>query len=196
MSGVSVTDGGSNIDLDALVAGGDTFIARVKELQDAKAKADASYAALNIGKDAQAALAEAQAREATALKLIADAKEEAASTVAIAKQQAADITTSAQDEADAILKASQDQADGLDAQVGDAKQVLADWSAKTTADANAIMASAVATKALADKQLADNQAAAKQISQTQSDLEVALAKAAATQLALNAKLEAIKAAAS
>lgn len=196
MSGVSITSGGTNIDFDAIVAGGDTFVARVKELQAIQAKLDASYAALSIGKDATAVLQEAQLREQQATKLVSDATEQAAEIIAKANSQAAEIIKSAQDGAGSATNDAQAKINALDAQAKDAQQVLSAWSAQTKSEAGNIMASAVSVKAAADKHLADNQAAAKDLADKHVKADAALQEANRKQAALDAKLNAIKVAAS
>lgn len=195
MAGVSVTES-TNIDLDAIVAGGDAFMARIKDLQATKAAAETAFSDLKIGKDAAAAFNEAQATRQAATQTLTEANDQAAKTIAEAKDQAAKIITDAKDEATALMAFAKQGADGLDAQVASARKVLQDWSDKTTADANNIMAQAVAAKMAADRQLADNQSAAKKLADAQAQVEEAMKATQATQMALNAKLDAIKAAAS
>ena len=55
---VSVTEGNAN--LDAIMAGGDEFLARLQTFREAKANHDRAFADLGLGRDAKAALDEAQ----------------------------------------------------------------------------------------------------------------------------------------
>jgi hypothetical protein len=58
MSGVSITSGAP--DLDAIIAGGADFMARMQSFKEARDAAQQSLADLNLGKDARAAHDEAQ----------------------------------------------------------------------------------------------------------------------------------------
>lgn len=195
MAGVSVTEG-AHVDLDALVAGGDAFFQRVKTLQDAKQKHDAALENLNLGKDVAAAMAAAQAREAAAIDALAGAKTEAEKIIEAAKLEAATIGTVAKDKADADLAAAQAQVKELDAQVISARKVLQDWSDKTTADANGLLAAANAARVAADKQMADNKQQAKELAALQAQAKLDIENALKTKAALDAKIDAIKMAAS
>lgn len=195
MSGVSVTSGG-NVDLDALVAGGDSFLARIKALQEQKAQADASLEALKIGKDANAAYSDAQVNQAAALKVLADAKEQAAAIVANAHAEAAALLKTTKDQASGVLDTSQKSAFALDAQVANAKKDFAAWHDSAKAQASGILDSANATKAAAEKQHAENLAAAKALADAQAQTQAHLNAAKAKQDKLDAALNAIKVAAS
>lgn len=186
----------TDVDLDAIVAGGDAFMTRVKMLQKAKADSIAALESLNIGNDVAAAMRDAQAREATAIKLIEDAKVEADGIVVAATAKAASITSNAQVEADALLAAARKETAAIEQEVKTARTTLQSWSEKTTAEGEAVLTRANAAQAKADRQLAANQKAADELAKARAEAKAATDRANATQAAVAAKLEAIKAAAS
>jgi hypothetical protein len=51
VSGVSITSGGGNVDLDSIIKGGDAYMARVKEFRDAQQAAEDARANLGIAKN-------------------------------------------------------------------------------------------------------------------------------------------------
>lgn len=195
MSGVSISES-NNIDLDAIVAGGDDFMARVKTLQQAKSDSAAALDALNIGRDVVAAMQDAQAREAQALKLVEQAKADSENVIAAATAQADKIRGQAQTEADALMASAKSQSDGIEQEVLVARAALNAWSSKTRTEADAVMAKAIETNANAEKQWADNRQAAELLATAQAEAQAAITEANNTQAALAAKLDAIKAAAS
>jgi hypothetical protein len=84
MSGVSITEGGSGLDVAAVLAGGPEFMARLQAWKDAKDAHDAALADLNLGKGARAALDEASrtldAAKAQAEAIQAEALDKATKT--------------------------------------------------------------------------------------------------------------------
>lgn len=191
MSGVSVTSG-TNLDLEALVAGGDTFIQRVKDFNDAKAKHEVALANLNIGKNAVAAYTDAQANQAAALKMVADAKTEAEHIVALAKQEAESIVLVARDTAATIVDAANKSSADIEQQVNTASKVFQAWSDKTKAEANDLLSRATIIKAQADQTLADNKKASSDLADAQASAKSAQDAANAVRAEFNTKLDAIK----
>ena len=99
-TGLSADIGTVPSDLEVIYQGGQFFLDRMKVLTDAKTNADASLAALNLGKDivsaqvnANAALANANKAQAAAAQTLVDAQKQAAEIIdnAKAKAQATDI---------------------------------------------------------------------------------------------------------
>ncbi len=195
MSGVSI-DSHSNIDLDAIVSGGDAFMARVKALQQAKSDASDALDSLSIGRDVVEAMRDAQAKEAAAMKMVEDAKAEAASIIAVAQAGAAEIAKQAEARATALVAGAQKQSDAIEEEVKVGRAALGAWSDKTTAEANTLMQAATQAMDAATQKAADNEAAAKKLAAAQKKADAALATAKDMQANLASKLEAIKAAAS
>jgi hypothetical protein len=193
---VSVTEGHSNVDLDAIVAGGDAFMARVKTLQQEKAAHGAALKALNIGNDAVAAMRGAQAREQQAIKLVEEAKLEAEAIMAAATARAEKLRIETQIAADGLMADANSASAAIEQEVKVARAALNAWSDKTRAEIDALMAYATDTKADAEQQLVDNRQAAEALAKAKAQADAKIVFANATQAALNAKLEAIKAAAS
>lgn len=193
MAGVSITES-QNIDLDAIISGGDAFMSRIKELQTAKAQAESALADLQLGRSATQAMADAQASKELATKMLDDARHASEEWEQKGKAKYDELLRSAKEQAEIIVAAAQKRADGLDQQVADARNMLNEWSEKTKAEANSIMAQAVASKVSADKQLADNGVAAKELAVARLELQKAMDETIAKQGELDAKIEAIKAA--
>lgn len=191
---VSITQG--NPDLDAMVAGGDGFLTRIKEWQAKKAAAEEALTALNIGKDAAAALSAAQAERQAAIQVLEDAKSQAETILLDAKRKAEEVTKSAQSQADTLLASAHKEAAGLEEEVSAARKALQEWSEKTKNEANGHLARAVTARTAADKQLSDNQTAAMALADSRVGLDAALQAAVAKKADLDARLEAIRAAAS
>ena len=152
----------ANTDLDAIVTGGDAFMARLKEFKDAKAESEAALANLRLGTDVVRAMQDVQTREQAALDALATAKEEADKIGTEARAEADSILAAANEQAEEIKSQARAAADDLSREVDEARTTLNDWSAKTRADANALMDSAVSAKAVADQRVkdADQKAAA------------------------------------
>lgn len=194
--GVSINEGGGNVDLDAIVAGGDAFLARIKTLKEAKEDADASLAALKLGTDLAAKQREVQEHEQAALQKVQDAKSDAATLVEQGRADAAALKRQAQVEADELLAKARGQASTLSTEVANAQQVLSVWAEKTKSEADDYMTRATDAKNEAEKQLELNVQAAKDLAKDRKQAQQALADANALQVTLTAKLDAIKAAAS
>jgi hypothetical protein len=52
MSGVSISEGGAGLDVTTVLQGGDAFMKRLQQWQDAKSAHDAAYERLGIGTNA------------------------------------------------------------------------------------------------------------------------------------------------
>jgi hypothetical protein len=72
MSGVSISEGGSGLDVAAVLKGGDEFMKRLQAFKDAKDAADQAYQRLGVGTNAAAEMDKA-ARMVSEAKLEADA---------------------------------------------------------------------------------------------------------------------------
>lgn len=194
MSGVSISEGG-NIDLDAIIQGGDAFLERIKAIKVAKDEFNQAFENLNLGKSAAAALADAQTTVANAVTSADEIKAEAEKLLADARNEAASIVPAAQTEADQIIAQAKAEAARLNAEVDVGRQALVEWSNKTKEEANGIMQQATATKSAADKQLADNQVAAATLAEAQAQAQAAIDKANVLQATLTAKIDAVNRAA-
>lgn len=187
--GVSVE--GTNVDLNAIVQGGDAFLARINELNAAKTKADAALADLKLGQSAKDAFASADAKIASASKLLADAQEAASKTITDANRQAADILTQANNDAAGIIAAAQAKHDAdaiaLDAEVKTARDDLAAWTVQTKAATQKALDDAIAAKTEADRLLSIQAAAADKLATSQAAADAALASAQAAEADFKAK---------
>lgn len=192
---VSVTEH-TNVDLDALVAGGDAFMARVKALQQAKVDHAAALDALNIGRDAVAAMQNAQQREQTALNLIEQAKKDAQDLIAAASADAEKIRNLAQTEIAALHSAAQSKSEAIEQEVKVARAAVNAWTERTRKETSDHLARATETRAAAEKQHADNKKTAADLLGAQAEAQALTQSATEKHAALDAKLEAIKAAAS
>lgn len=152
---VSVSEGGtqSQVDLNAIVSGGDAFMQRLKALQAAKKEHDEALKKYAIGTDVVRAMQDVQAREqaaieactaavATADKIVAEAKAQEKAILDAANAAAADIRAKAAADGDALAR-----------EVDEAHAALTAWSEKTKHEANSLMNEAVAAKAEADQLL-------------------------------------------
>jgi len=165
MSGVSIDTNPApavSADLQAAYEGGGNFMARLQQLSDAKAAADASLAELKLATTAQAALADAQAKQtevstklADATKALDDARHTAASIVARASNEADAIVTQAQTNANSIAASTLQMRSDADAYVSKSK-TEADAAMKNAADA---IAAAQARESQAQDVLAAHQVA-------------------------------------
>lgn len=193
--GVSISEN-SNVDLNAIVAGGDAFMSRLKALQQAKADADAALTGLNLGMDIIRAQQDLQQREANAMKMIEDAKAQVEKVLEDASREAAATKGFAQTVADDLLAKAKAQSDAVDQEVAIARAAVDLWSTNTRAAAQTLLDQANAKNSRADAILAANQSAADDLASAQKAADEALAKANTMQATLNAKLEAIRVAAS
>lgn len=194
--GVSLETNSTNLDLDAIVAGGDAFMTRVKTLQKAKAASTDALDALNIGRNVVEAMRDAQAKEAAALKMIEDAKVEAKEIIATATQRAGEIAGHAQEQAEALLTKAQRASEAVEEEVRVGRAALAAWSDKTTAEAQSLMSQAESAMAAAGKKAAENVKEAKRLADAQKETKAMQDAAEASRATFTAKIEAIKAAAS
>lgn len=123
--GVSTIE--QNSDLAALIAGGDAFVRRTKELKDAKDSYEKALAAFNLGQDAVAAYKDAAAKQAEATKALEDAKH----IVNEAMKAAEHIQAEARAKVDEIMKAGEAKRDetmrALDHEVKSGREELAAW---------------------------------------------------------------------
>lgn len=193
--GVSISEGG-NIDLDAIVAGGDGFLDRIKAIKAAKAEHDASLDALNLGRDAAAAMRDAQMREEAAKQLYEATKVQAEQMLTDGHARAAEIVRQGQIDVDTMMVKAHADVAAIDAQVKDAHQVLSSWSENTKAEASGLLDRATATKAEADQQFVTNLKEAKNLAALQAEAKTEIDTAVQLQATLAARLDAIKAAAS
>lgn len=169
---VSATSGGAT-DLDAIVSGGDAFMARLKAFTEAKAKHDAALASLKLGTDVVRAMQDVQAREQAAMAAITEASAQAEKTVTEAKAEAQRMIAEATAQAHAIQDKAAAEADALAREVDAAHAALTEWSDKTRDSANTLMNEAVAARAEADRRLDASQKA-------ESKAAAAMAKAKAS----------------
>jgi hypothetical protein len=118
MSGVSIDNPSAPSDADLYmrlaVEGGSNFMKRLQLLADAKASHDESLAELNLGKTAQSALDDAQAKQVEAAAKLSEvdatleaAKKTAADTIAQADKAAAQTADQAKTDADALTAEAQ-----------------------------------------------------------------------------------------
>jgi len=131
MSGVSITEGGGNVDIAAILEGGQAFQDRMRAFKDARDSADQAREALGIAKDAVAARDEA-ARTLSEAKNTRDA--EHAKLMTYITNTKADVTNWEKETRGAALLA-REQAEALLAEAKKkhetASQVLADAMAKS-----------------------------------------------------------------
>jgi hypothetical protein len=127
MSGVSITEGGGNVDIAAILEAGQDFQNRMKAFKDARDAANEARENLRLGKDARSALDEA-ARVLDEAKNTRD--QEHAKLLQYVANTKADVTAWAQETRGAALQA-REQADALLAEA----QKKHDLAAQTLADA-------------------------------------------------------------
>lgn len=151
---VSVNDSGGNIDLNAIVSGGDAFLARVKTLKDATADHKTALENLRLGTDVVRAMQDVQGREQAVMEAAATAKTESEKMIADAKAEAAGIVAKAKENAEAVMSKATADADALAREVDEAREALAEWSEKTKAEASGAVNAANASKKDADSKLA------------------------------------------
>jgi regulator of protease activity HflC (stomatin/prohibitin superfamily) len=125
---VSVATLTPNVDLNAIVSGGDQFMARLKALQDAKAEHDESLKNLRLGHDVVRAMQDVQAREQMAIDAISSAKAEAEKIIAEAKADAEDTIAKAKADATQLIAEGVAEAKKLSADVDAAHAELGKWS--------------------------------------------------------------------
>lgn len=195
IGGSGVSGGGSNVDLDAIVEGGQSFLDRIKQLQDAQATVQASFVALNLGRSAAEAYADAQKNQQAAKDAVASANKTALNVIVEAEAKAADLIKAAQDSATQVQAQSDLNLAAFNRDLESGRRTLTEWSNQTTDAANALLTSAQAKSAEADKMTVANQQLADQLTQAKAVLEDQIAAAKAAEDAFNAKLNAIKAAA-
>src|SRR5262249_11493672 len=133
---MSVSAGGqkSYADLDAIVRGGDAFMARVKALQQAKAEHDDALANLRLGHDVVRAMQDVQVREQASMDVAETAKAEGVRIAGEAKAEAERIVAEANDNAAQIIAKATADAHKLSAEVDEAHAALDAWRDKVKAD--------------------------------------------------------------
>lgn len=178
-----------NPDLNAILAGGDEFFKRISELNQVKANADASVAALKASNDIVGTIAEANKRIEQATNTLNDAKSAAASIIAKATKEADDILGAAKRDTAAMV-------DQATKSAATARKGAEDWIAQATAEAKSTLDDAKKAKADVAATLAANKEAQKAINDTQVKLDAALADANALKSDLTTRAANLQAAVS
>lgn len=186
----------TNVELEALVKGGQEFLDRVKVLKEAKDQNEASLKALNIGMDVIGALNEAQAREQTAIVALEAAKKEAKEILDRAKADASRAVDTAHAEAKSLIDNAQVQVASLFKELNQGRDVLTAWSQKTKDEAETLMAAAKAAQDKANATMSSAQKIKEDVTAEHAKLVAATEAANKAKIELEAKLAAIKAAAS
>jgi cell division septum initiation protein DivIVA len=120
--------------LDAVVNGGDAFLARVKALKEVRAEHDEALANLRLGHDVVRAMQDVQRREQAVIDTTETAKAEAEKIIADAKATAESLVAEATDNAVQLIAKAQAEADKLSAEVDEAHAELGKWSDKIKSD--------------------------------------------------------------
>jgi hypothetical protein len=135
MSGVSISEGNSGLDVAAVLKGGDEFMRRLQAFQDAKAAHDAAYERLGIGRNAAAEMDKAarmvNEAKAEADKVSAEALEKATKT----QKDLNEFVAKARDETTASLRRAQEKEAEADRRLALANTALAHAAAKDDAAA-------------------------------------------------------------
>jgi colicin import membrane protein len=133
LSGVSITEGGSGLDVATVLSGGPEFMARLQQWKEAKDAHDAAYERLGIGTNAAA-------EQDRAARMVNEAKAEADKVSAEALEKAAKtqkdlnaFVAQARDETTAALRRAQEKEAEADRRLAMANTALAHATAKDNA---------------------------------------------------------------
>jgi len=186
---MSVSTGGEvNVDLRAVVEGGDAFFKRLSDLQTAKMGAEDAIAKLGVAQNVNASVADANAKVVKATQVLTDADKAAKQIVDDANAKAESITAKARAEAQSILDAAKAKADDL-------TQGAQKFSDGARAEAQKVLAAAKASKLAADKLLSEHQAKAQLLASKQEEARILMESAQSIQKEFSDKLAAIQTAA-
>lgn len=185
---------GPDADLGAIIAGGDAFLTRIQQFQQAKANAEASFVALNLGQSAATALADAQRARQDAIDALAQATDRAAATVVAAQAKAQQIVGEALAEAERLGVEGKTKTQALEAELVKARETLSTWAEGVKAEANSLLDRARGRHSEAEQVLAAASDKQQSVDALHSALSQQLDAAKAAEANFKAKVEAIKSA--